>query len=206
MWSPDYFEKTLRNNGFRTIAGVDEVGRGALAGPVYAAAVVLDGNGDYGQIRDSKALSAKKRRMLAEIIHSEALGVGFGWVSETEIDETDILRATHKAMRQAVTNLPLTPDMVLVDGFLLPGLQVPCIGIISGDSRSYTIGAASIVAKVRRDALMTTLASEYPQYGFDLNMGYGTEFHRRAIASYGPSPYHRRTFRGVRAVGVDDVQ
>lgn len=206
MWSPDYFEKTLRHNGFRTIAGVDEVGRGALAGPVYAAAVVLDGTGDYSQIQDSKVLSARRRRFLAGKIHEEALGVGFGWVSEAEIDETDILQATHKAMRQAVTNLPVWPDMVLVDGFLLPGLEVPCIGIIGGDSRSYTIAAASIVAKVKRDALMTSLASEYPHYGFDRNMGYGTEFHRRAIASHGPSPCHRRTFQGVCAAGVNDVQ
>jgi ribonuclease HII len=206
MWSHDYFEKTLQHNGFRIIAGVDEVGRGALAGPVLAAAVVLDGTGDYSPIRDSKVLSARERRSLAKRIHAEALGVGFGWVSESEIDQINILQATHNAMRQAVANLPVLPDMVLVDGFFLPGLAMPSIGIVGGDSRSYSIAAASIVAKVKRDALMTSLASEYPQYGFDRNMGYGTEFHRRAIASHGPSPYHRRTFKGVRAGGGDDVQ
>jgi ribonuclease HII len=206
MWSHDYFEKTLRRNGFRIIAGVDEVGRGALAGPVFAAAVVLDGTGDYSPIRDSKVLSARKRRLLAERIHAEALGLGFGCVSESAIDQINILQATHKAMRQAVANLPVLPDMVLVDGFFLPGLALPCIGIVGGDSRSYSIAAASIVAKVKRDAFMTSLASEYPQYGFDRNMGYGTEFHRRAIASHGPSPCHRRTFKGVRAVGGDDAQ
>ena len=201
MWSHDYFEKTLRRNGFLLIAGVDEVGRGALAGPVFAAAVVLDGTGDYSSIRDSKVLSARKRRSLAERIHAEALGVGFGWVSESEIDRINILQATHKAMRQAVANLPVSPDMVLVDGFLLAGLEMPCIGIIDGDSRSYSIAAASIVAKVKRDAIMTSLASEFPQYGFDRNMGYGTEMHRRALTCHGPSPCHRRTFQGVLAMG-----
>jgi ribonuclease HII len=206
MWSHDYFEKTLRCNGFRTIAGVDEVGRGALAGPVLAAAVVLDGTGDYGSIRDSKLLSARKRRFLAARIQAEALGVGFGWVSESDIDQMNILQATHKAMQQAVANLPVLPDMVLVDGFFLPGLEAPCIGIIGGDSRSYSIAASSIVAKVKRDAFMTSLAADYPQFGFDRHMGYGTEFHREAIARHGPSPYHRRTFQGVRAVGGNDGQ
>jgi ribonuclease HII len=197
MWSHDYFEKILRQNGFRTIAGVDEVGRGALAGPVWAAAVVFDGKGDYSQFRDSKELAAPKRRVLAERIHAEALGVGFGSVSESEIDRINILQATHQAMREAIANLPVAPDMVLVDGFFLPGLESPCIGIIGGDSRSYTIAAASIVAKVKRDAFMTSLAPQFPCYGFDRNKGYGTASHKRALASHGPSPYHRRTFRGV---------
>jgi ribonuclease HII len=204
MWSHDYFEKTLQHNGFRMIAGVDEVGRGALAGPVVAAAVVLDGTGDYSSIRDSKVLSARKRQLLAERIQVEAVGLGFGCVSESVIDEINILQATYKAMRQAVACLPVLPDMVLVDGFLLPGVVLPCIGIVGGDSRSYSIAAASIVAKVKRDAFMTSLASAYPQYGFDRNMGYGTEFHRRAIASHGPSPYHRRSFKGVGTAGGDD--
>jgi ribonuclease HII len=206
MWSHDYFEKTLRQNGFRTIAGVDEVGRGSLAGPVLAAAVVLDGKGDYSPIRDSKTLTAHKRRLLSERILAEALGVGFGWMSESEIDRINILQATHKAMLQAVDNLPVTPDMVLVDGFFLPGLAAPCIGIIGGDSRSYSIAAASIVAKVRRDAFMTALSPEYPQYGFDRNMGYGTAQHLSAIVSHGPSPCHRRTFQGVKAMGGNDGQ
>jgi len=206
MWSHDYFEKTLQHNGFRMIAGVDEVGRGALAGPVVAAAVVLDGTGDYSSIRDTKVLSARQRRLLAERIHAEALALGFGCVSESEIDEVNILQATHKAMRRAVANLPILPDMVLVDGFFLPGLALPCIGIVGGDSRSYSIAAASIVAKVKRDIFMSSLASEYPQYGFDRNMGYGTEFHRRAIAGHGLSPYHRRSFKCARAVGGNDAE
>jgi ribonuclease HII len=197
MWSHDYFEKTLRQNGFRHIAGVDEVGRGALAGPVWAAAVVLDGMGDYSLYRDSKVLTPSKRRFLAEKIHAEALGVGFGSVSEAEIDRINILQATYRAMHQAILNLPVAPDMVLVDGFLLPGLELPCIGIIEGDSRSYSIAAASIVAKVKRDAFMTSLAPECPHYGFDHNKGYGTASHLRALASHGPSHYHRRTFQGV---------
>jgi len=204
MWSHDYFEKTLRQNGFRAIAGVDEVGRGALAGPVVAAAVVLEGTGDYTSIRDSKTLSARRRRQLAGRIREEALGIGLGWVSESEIDRINILQATHEAMRQAVASLPFPPDMVLVDGFFLPGLDMPCIGIIGGDSRSYSIAAASIVAKVQRDGFMASLAPEYPHYGFDRNMGYGTEFHRQAIFSHGPSPYHRRTFQGVVSRGGND--
>ena len=202
MWSHDFFEKILRKNGYRIIAGVDEVGRGALAGPVLAAAVVLDGTGDYRAIRDSKVLSRRRRQLLATRIHEEALGVGFGWVSESEIDRINILQATYKAMHQAITDLSVVPDMVLVDGFLLPGLELPNIGIIEGDSRSYSIGAASIVAKVKRDEFMKSLAPEYPHYGFDRNMGYGTAFHRTALASHGPSPYHRQTFQGVRHVGV----
>jgi ribonuclease HII len=206
MWSHDYFEKTLRRNGFRHIAGVDEVGRGALAGPVLAGAVVFDGAGDYSPMRDSKTLSARTRRTLSERIHAEAMSVAFGWVSESEIDRINILQATYKAMHQAIANLPITPDIVLVDGFLLPGLELPCIGIIQGDSRSYTIAAASIVAKVKRDEFMISLATEYPQYGFERHVGYGTEFHRQAIAAHGPSPCHRRTFQGVRPKGETYVQ
>jgi ribonuclease HII len=204
MWSHDFFEKTLRQNGRQFIAGVDEVGRGALAGPVLAAAVVLDGTGDYSSIRESKVLTPTKRQLLAKRIHAESLGVGFGWVSESEIDRINILQATHQAMLQAIANLAVVPDMVLVDGFLLPGLELPCIGIIGGDSRSYSIAAASIVAKVKRDAFMTSLASEYPQYGFEHNAGYGTDFHRRALALHGPSPCHRRTFHGVLPMGGEN--
>ena len=174
--------------------------------PVAIRVKLADGAGDYSPSRDSKVLRAKTRRLLAGRIEVEALGVGFGSVSEVEIDQINILQASYKAMRQAVANLPIPPDVVLVDGFFLHGLEMPCIGIIGGDSRSYSIAAASIVAKVKRDALMAALASEYPQYGFDRNMGYGTEFHRRAIASQGASPSHRRTFRGVRARGGNDVQ
>ena len=200
MWSHDFFERILRGRGYRFIAGVDEVGRGALAGPVVAAAVVLSGDGDYSKIRDSKIVLPRQRERLAERICHEALGTGIGSVSETEIDRLTILQATQEAMRQAVAGLPVSPDIVLVDGFWLPGLDAPCIGIIDGDARSYSIAAASIVAKVHRDAFMTALAADFPYYGFDRNKGYGTEAHRSALAEYGACPLHRRTFEGVRSM------
>jgi ribonuclease HII len=200
MWSHDFFEKTLRTNGCSVIAGVDEVGRGALAGPVVAAAIVLSGEGDYEEIKDSKALTAKSRERLAVRLREEALSLGIGLVDETEIDRINILQATHKAMRQAIANLSVVPDAILVDGFWLPGLDVHCIGIIRGDSLSYSIGAASIVAKVHRDSLMISLAENFPEYGFDQHKGYGTYDHRQAIARYGPCRHHRMTFKGSEGI------
>jgi ribonuclease HII len=196
MWSHDFFEKILHANGCSVIAGVDEVGRGALAGPVVAAAIVLSGDGDYEEIKDSKALTAASRERLAARLGKEALTFGFGLVDETEIDRINILQATYKAMRQAIANLSIVPDAILVDGFCLPGLDVHCIGIIQGDSLSYSISAASIVAKVYRDSLMISLAEDFPEYGFDQHKGYGTPYHRQAIAQYGPCRHHRMTFRG----------
>jgi len=200
MWSHDFFERILHGRGYRFVAGVDEVGRGALAGPVVAAAVVLSGDGDYSEIRDSKVLTAHRRTVLSERIRAEALGFAIGSVPEAEVDRLNVLQATHEAMRQAVAGLPHPPDIVLVDGFWLPGLDAPCIGIVDGDALSYSIGAASIVAKVHRDGFMAGQAAEYPQYGFDRNKGYGTETHRQAILEHGPCPIHRRTFGGVRSV------
>jgi ribonuclease HII len=197
MWSHDFFEKILRHRGYRAIAGVDEVGRGALAGPVVAAAIVLDGKGDYAEIRDSKVLSVKVRERLSARLKKEALGFGLASVSETVVDKINILKATHQAMRDALSNLPVRPEIVLVDGFWLPGLDVECIGIIGGDARSYSIAAASIVAKVHRDDYMSSIATDYPQYGIDRNKGYGTRFHLEAIRRYGPCPCHRLTFAGV---------
>ncbi len=202
MWSHDFFEKILYGRGYRFIAGVDEVGRGALAGPVVAAAVILTGEGDYSEIRDSKVLTPRRRERLAESIRCQALGTAIGSVAEGEIDRINILRATHEAMRQAVAGLPVSPDIVLVDGFWLPGIDAPCIGIVDGDALSYSIAAASIVAKVHRDATMTALAAEFPQYGFNRNKGYGTRAHRSAIAAHGACPFHRRTFEGVRPVAT----
>jgi ribonuclease HII len=195
MGSHDFFEKILRHRGYRSIAGVDEVGRGALAGPVVAAAVVLDGKGDYAEIRDSKVLSAKVRERLSARLKQEAVGFGLASVSETVVD--NILQATHQAMRDALKNLPVQPDVVLVDGFWLPGLDIDCIGIIGGDARSYSIAAASIVAKVQRDDYMSSIAMKYPQYGFNRNKGYGTQIHLEAIRRCGPCPCHRLTFGGV---------
>jgi ribonuclease HII len=202
MWSRDYFEKTLLGHGFCTIAGVDEVGRGALAGPVVAAAVVLDGRGDYREIRDSKVLKPRRREGLAERIRAEALAVGIGSVSESEIDRINILQATYTAMRNALESLPLTPDAILVDGFWLSGISPHCIGIIDGDALSYSIAAASIIAKVHRDAFMTARALDYPQYGFDRHKGYGTREHLQAVALHGPSPIHRLTFGGAHPARV----
>ncbi len=198
MWSYDFFETILRENGYSPVAGVDEVGRGALAGPVVAAAVVLKGRGDYQGIRDSKQLTARSREILAARIHREALAVGIGVIGEFEIDRINILQATKRAMIQAVSRLQVCPQMVLVDGFWLSGLSIPCMGIVRGDSQSYSIAAASIVAKVHRDRFMTSLAHRFPHYGFDHNKGYGSESHRRAIAEHGPCPVHRRSFGGVR--------
>ena len=201
MWRPDFFETTLRCNGFRCIAGVDEVGRGALAGPVVAAAVILPEEGSCDGIRDSKTLTAHARERLAADLHRRSRGVGIGSVPESEIDKTDIVQATYKAMRQAIVSLPSPPDMVLVDGFWLEDLAMPCIGIIKGDALSYSIGAASIVAKVHRDALLCRLAREYPAYGFERNKGYGTPEHLTALSRIGPCPYHRRSFQGVSPPG-----
>ncbi len=199
-WSHDFFENILRKHGYDAIAGVDEVGRGALAGPVVAAAIVLDGQGNYNEICDSKSLTALSRERLAARLHREAVGVGVAEVPESEIDRINILQATRRAMFQAVGKLTAPPDIVLVDGSWLPGLNVHCIGIFHGDALSYSIAAASIVAKVHRDAFMTSLAMLYPQYGFDQNKGYGTKRHLRAITQYGPCPCHRRTFGRVRQV------
>ena len=200
MWSHDFFEKILHGRGYRLVAGVDEVGRGALAGPVVAAAVVLSGDGDYREIRDSKVLTARRRAILSDRIREEALGFGIGSVPEAAVDRLNVLQATHEAMRQAVAGLPIPPDIVLVDGFWLPGLDAPCIGIVDGDALSYSIAAASIVAKVHRDGFMSSCAAEYPQYGFERNKGYGTEIHRQAILAHGPCPLHRRTFGGVLSI------
>jgi ribonuclease HII len=197
MWSHDYFERILHSRGFEAVAGVDEVGRGALAGPVVAAAVVLVQSGDYSEIRDSKILTPRRRERLAQRIRAEALAVGIGSVAESEIDRINILQATHMAMRLALENLSIRPDAILVDGFCLPGVEPHCIGIVHGDALSYSIGAASIVAKVHRDAWMTRLAESCPQYGFASNKGYGTKGHLEALSRHGPSPYHRLTFGGV---------
>ena len=198
MWNCDYFEKILHNHGFRFIAGVDEVGRGALAGPVMAAAVVFNGSGDYRDFRDSKTLSPRRREVLSQRIQRLSAAVTFGVASERTVDRVNVLRATQRAMRQAVRSLPVRPDIVLVDGFWLSCLPVPCIGIMDGDARSYTIAAASIVAKVKRDAWMRAASPQYPHYGFERNAGYGTPQHLQALARFGPCRIHRRTFAGVR--------
>lgn len=191
------YEKEARLQGFQTVVGIDEVGRGPLAGPVVAAAVILPHGPSLQDIRDSKKLSPSKREILCRRIHSSALCVGMGLVEPGEIDDVNILQATFKAMIHAVGELGVTPDFLLIDGpYKLP-IDVAQMGIPQGDQKSLSIAAASIVAKVHRDALMARYHTLYPVYGFDRNKGYGTAEHLEAIRRYGPCPIHRMSFKGV---------
>lgn len=189
---------TLRRAGVRTIAGVDEVGRGALAGPVVAAAVLIPVDQDLAVAADSKALSPEARLAALPVIEGVAAGIGVGVVEAEEIDALNILRATFRAMAAAVAALPRFPDLILVDGTLAPPLPLPCRPIPRGDALIPVIGAASIVAKVRRDAIMAALDSVHPRYGFSRHKGYGTAAHRAAVAAFGVCPVHRRSFAGIR--------
>ena len=198
MDGPDLsFETAWSAQGARWIAGVDEVGRGPLAGPVMAAAVVLDLEHIPLGLNDSKLLSAKKRALLvASLI--EVAQIGIGSASVQEIDEVNIRQATFLAMRRAMANLPKVPDAALIDGRDVPhNLPCPAQAIIKGDGRSLSIAAASIVAKQARDALMIDLDAHYPGYGWNHNMGYPTKEQREALMRLGVSPHHRRSFRPV---------
>jgi len=190
-------ERALRARGFHRIAGVDEVGRGSLAGPVVAAAVVLDPERPVRGLRDSKLLSAAQRERAAARIRERAVAIGIGAADALEIDAVNILRATHLAMRRAVEAMPVPADCLLVDALTIPGLDLPQTGIVHGDRLSASIAAASIVAKVHRDALMRRLHRDDPRYGFVDNMGYGTPAHLEALRRFGASPLHRISFRGV---------
>ena len=176
------------------ICGIDEVGRGPLAGPVMAGAVILPKGCRIHDINDSKKLSEKKREMLYDIIMNEAVAVGIGVVGPERIDEINILQATYEAMCAAIKNLNVVPDILLNDAVTIPGVTIKQEPIIKGDAKSITIGAASIMAKVTRDRYMVEVASKYPEYGFDSNKGYGSAAHIAAIKEYGPTPLHRRTF------------
>jgi len=189
---------TLRRVGVRTIAGVDEAGRGALAGPVVAAAVLIPVDQVLAAAADSKVLSRAARLSALLAIEAAAAAIGVGVAEVEEIDALNILRATFRAMAAAVAALPRLPDLVLVDGALVPPLPLPCRAIPHGDALIPVIGAASIVAKVRRDAIMAALDVAHPPYGFARHKGYGTAVHRAALAAFGASPVHRRTFAGVR--------
>jgi len=194
----DYFEKMYHSQGYERIAGVDEVGRGPLAGPVVAAAVILPKDGIGQKLFDSKQISSKKREELYELILTEALGVGIGTIGQKEIDLLNILQATLKAMILAVQNLPMSPDFILIDGpqnLKLPVSQKP---IQKGDQLNNSIAAASIVAKVTRDRMMLEWHQKYPQYNFAKHKGYGTKEHRGAIEKFGVCELHRKTFRGVK--------
>ena len=199
VWNADeklQYERALLAKGLQYIAGVDEVGRGPLAGPVVCAAVImpLDDESIIVGVDDSKKLSAKKRETLAEEIKKRALAYTIVEVSEKEIDEINILEATKLGMKKALETLEIVPQSVLTDGNMTLNIDFPQKSVIGGDALCYSIGAASIIAKVYRDKMMDDYAKEYPQYAFDSNKGYGTAAHIQAIKEYGLCPIHRRTF------------
>lgn len=181
---------------YHHICGIDEVGRGPLAGPVVAAAVILPRDCDILYINDSKKLTATRREELYEVIMAKAEAVGIGVVSPDRIDEINILQATYEAMRQAVEELSVSPDLLLNDAVTIPGIPVPQVPIIKGDAKSISIGAASIIAKVTRDRMMEEYDKLFPGYGFAKNKGYGTSEHIDALRIAGASPIHRRSFIG----------
>lgn len=188
------FENKAHAEGYKIVCGVDEAGRGPLAGPVYAAAVILpDGLENLG-INDSKKLSEKKREELFDVICEKAVAYGIGTASETEIDEINILNAAFLAMKRAVEAMGIEPDLVLVDGNRKPQTGYEEITLVKGDSKSISIAAASILAKVSRDRYMKELAEKYPEYKFEQHKGYGTKLHYEMIEKHGILPDHRRSF------------
>lgn len=176
------------------ICGIDEVGRGPLAGPVVAGAVILPKDCDILYINDSKKLSEKKREELYEVIMEKAVAAGLGYSTPERIDEINILQATYEAMREAIGKLSTAPDLLLNDAVTIPQVSIRQVPIIKGDAKSISIGAASIVAKVTRDRLMADYDEVYPEYGFASNKGYGAQAHIDALKKYGPCPIHRKTF------------
>lgn len=198
MSLPDYqLEEFLRGRGYRRIAGVDEVGRGPLAGPVMAAAVILDPSDIPDGLNDSKKLTEKRRASLEEQLLARA-EVAVAEASVEEIEQHNILRAAHLAMIRAIAALDPAPDYLLIDGNLIPkGLDLPAQPVIKGDTRSVSIAAASIVAKMHRDRVMVDLAQQHPEYGWARNKGYPTLEHRTALRNLGPTPHHRRSFKPV---------
>ena len=195
---PDFSrEEALLSRGLSRIAGVDEVGRGPLAGPVVACAVILDPDRIPPGLNDSKRMTRRARERAAEAIRDSA-EVALGVASVEEIEQINILAATHLAMTRALANLRVAPDHALIDGRQLPkGLSMPASGVVGGDGLSLSIAAASIVAKVWRDGLMVALAQQHPGYGWETNMGYGSKSHMAALQRLGPSPHHRRSFAPI---------
>ena len=181
---------------FGLVCGIDEVGRGPLAGPVVAGAVILPSDCEILYINDSKKLSEKKREELYPVIMEQAVSVGIGMVSPQRIDEINILQATYEAMREAIHNLSIKPDILLNDAVRIPEVAIEQVPIIKGDEKSISIGAASIIAKVTRDRLMLEYHRIMPEYQFDSNKGYGSKGHIEALKTYGPSPIHRKSFIG----------
>lgn len=180
--------------GYQMICGVDEAGRGPLAGPVCAAAVILPPHTQIPGLNDSKKLSDKKRRELFPIICEQALAYGIAFATEQEIDEINILQATFLAMQRALDQLKVRPDLALIDGNRRKDFGLPVKTVVKGDSLSANIAAASVLAKVTRDDLMVKMAEQFPEYGFEIHKGYGTKAHYAALEQYGPSPIHRMTF------------
>ncbi|MFH0822378.1 MAG: ribonuclease HII [Pseudomonadota bacterium] len=192
------FEREAAGLGALRIAGIDEAGRGPLAGPVTAAAVILPWSADIAEINDSKLLTEKRREALYAVIRDTAVAVGTGVVGPETIDQINILQAVRLAMSQAVAEIEPAADFLLIDGPLSLDINLPQKGIVKGDRLSASIAAASIIAKVTRDRIMRDLDALYPGYGFAVHKGYPTPAHKDAVSRYGPSPVHRRTFRGVK--------
>lgn len=191
----DYtYEHNVYLRGFTAVCGIDEAGRGPLAGPVCAAAVLLPEGLVIDGLNDSKKLSEKKRELLFPVIQENALAFGIGFADEKEIDEINILQATFLAMRRAFDAMQRRCDYVLVDGNRMPPMPVPGETVVKGDAKSPSIAAASILAKVSRDRVMLEYAKQYPEYQFEKHKGYGTKAHVEALRAFGPSPIHRRTF------------
>lgn len=191
MWE---FEHVKTREGYRFVCGVDEAGRGPLAGPVCAAAVILPDNIEIPGLNDSKKLSDKKRRELYPMIKEKAIAYCIAFADHKEIDDINILQATFLAMQRAIDGLSVKPDFALIDGNREKDFGLPVQTIVKGDSRSASIAAASILAKVTRDDVMDQMAAEYPSYGFEIHKGYGTKAHYRALAEFGPCAIHRMTF------------
>ena len=191
------FDQIKSDSGRLLIAGVDEAGRGCLAGPVVAAAVILDSSSISAMINDSKQLTANRRNLAYDEVIKSALSWSAFAVSPAEIDSINILQATMLAMSDSIGRLPMVPDLVLIDGNKAPETDVDCETVIKGDAKSACIAAASIIAKVTRDRIMLEMHKRYPEYGFDENKGYGAQSHMDALKKYGATPIHRKTYRPV---------
>ena len=188
------FEKEALAKGYKSVCGVDEAGRGPLAGPVCAAAVILPEGVIIDGVNDSKKLSEKKRESLFDVIREQALSYSIAYATVDEIEEINILNATMLAMRRAINGLEIKADYAMIDGNKIPPIDIDAECIVKGDAKSMSIACSSILAKVSRDRLLYKYAEEYPMYGFDKHKGYGTKVHREAILKYGPCPYHRKSF------------
>lgn len=188
------FEKEALAKGYKSVCGVDEAGRGPLAGPVCAAAVILPEGVIIDGVNDSKKLSEKKRESLFDVIREQALSYSIAYATVDEIEKINILNATMLAMRRAINGLDIKADYAMIDGNKIPPIDIDAECVVKGDAKSMSIACASILAKVSRDRLLYKYAEEYPMYGFDKHKGYGTKVHREAILKYGPCPYHRKSF------------